>query len=149
MGDNARELTIGCVQQTRTTYDNKACVIDYEGRSEEAVKIPHRSKSPNVRPEENPYDDDDGSVMIAIDDDVRDDEDRTAARQCCGETRLNWRRTRLALADEASAVRHSASKVDCKKAIGSYFSRDNLKRRLPIVKWAPSYRWVTFTSVYP
>jgi len=77
-----------------------------------------------------------------MDEDVIDDDDIEARQVCCGEARLNCGRFTTQMGKEWREVREHAKKCDCKKFIKGYFSMDVLKRRLPILQWAPKYRHV-------
>ena len=66
-----------------------------------------------------------------------------ADNRCFGEVRLNCTTLRSALVEQWHEVRHACSKANCRKMADSWISMDGLRQRVPIVAWAPKYRFVS------
>lgn len=88
-------------------------------------------------PEEFDNEDLDGD---SLDEDVADSDDIAAKYECCGEARLNCYRFTSEMQKEGRRVKKSCSGLDCRSYFRRMFSMDTLRRRLPIVQWAPKYR---------
>lgn len=74
-----------------------------------------------------------------LDDDYAE-ESRTTGWNCCDETRTNWTRFGHEMAKQGRLLKESAKKIDVKKYVRQCCSLDVLKKRLPILQWAPKYR---------
>ena len=89
-------------------------------------------------PERDPMDD------AEID---REDEVRQYENECCGEARYNCGRFTSVLAEQGRELRAECAKIDLKKKARGCFSVDKLRNFLPIIEWAPKYRFVYNTEL--
>lgn len=73
-------------------------------------------------------------------DDDYDEESRTTGWKCCDEARINWTRFGQEMAKQGRQLKESMKKIDVKKYGRQCCSMELLKKRLPILQWAPKYR---------
>lgn len=118
-------------------------------------KAPERKLSSAIDPmyihlsEDVDESDEDQEMDIDINDldDDYDEESRKPGWNCCDEARINWTKFGHEMAKQGRQLKESAKKIDLKKYVRQCCSMDTLKKRLPILQWAPKYRSENKTQI--
>lgn len=117
-------------------------------RKMSSSKAPERKLSSAIDPmyihlnedvdESDEDDDDDPDIDVNDLDDDYDEESRRSWN-CCDEPRINWSIFGHAMSKQGRQLKESVKKIDWKKYGRQCCSMEILKKRLPIIQWAPKY----------
>ena len=100
----------------------------------------YTSTNGDVAPPGGVNDKTDGAYVTVIDDDEDESCFRENADNCCGENVRACRDCGLCLTDCGKSSYRGCKGLECKAFCQESFSKENAKRKLPILGWLPSYR---------
>lgn len=67
------------------------------------------------------------------------EDDARTGGGCCNKVRINWLKFRRIVKNEIGELKEDCRKIDLKSYVRSCCTVDVLRRRLPILQWAPKY----------